>query len=139
MKKYEITYIQHPSYPNLFRIRALHSIPRSGVGEGDLGGYIEHEGNLSQENNCWVGDDACVYGNAYVCGNAYVFESAQVFGDAVLNEQMLISSHCVINTTAQIYYSDGVTAFLDKHENLIVNGTSHNIELHKTLTRLKLA
>ncbi len=56
--KYEITGVQHPDKPNLFRIRALNDIPKYKVTAGDLGGYIEKESNLSQEGNCWIGDNA---------------------------------------------------------------------------------
>ena len=45
----------------LFRIRAL--VDFSFVKAGDVGGWIEEEGNLSQSGNAWV----C--GNAEVCGN----------------------------------------------------------------------
>ena len=45
----------------LFRIRAL--VDFSFVKAGDVGGWIEEEGNLSQSGNAWV------YGDAEVCGN----------------------------------------------------------------------
>ena len=45
----------------LFRIRAL--VDFSFVKAGDVGGWIEEEGNLSQYGDAWV------YGNAEVCGN----------------------------------------------------------------------
>ena len=51
----------------LFRIRAL--VDFSFVKAGDVGGWIEEEGNLSQSGNAWVYGDARVYGNAEVCGN----------------------------------------------------------------------
>ena len=74
--KYEITDIAHPINPNLHRIRALRDIPSQRVKEGDLGGWIEKESNLSQECDCWVGEDAQVYGEAEVYGNAWVRGSA---------------------------------------------------------------
>ena len=49
----------------LFRIRAL--VDFSFVKAGDVGGWIEEEGNLSQSGNAWV------YGDAWVCGNAEVY------------------------------------------------------------------
>lgn len=42
------------------------------VKEGELGGWIEKESNLSHEGDCWIYNDAIVYGNAKVCGNAKV-------------------------------------------------------------------
>ena len=52
--KYEITDIAHEKYPFLHRIRALRDIG-SEVKAGDLGGFVESEGNLSFD----PGDDAC--------------------------------------------------------------------------------
>ena len=46
----------------LFQIKALISF--GDVKEGDLGGYIEKEENLSHDGDAWV------YGNAKVCGDA---------------------------------------------------------------------
>lgn len=43
---------------NLHRIRALKSF--GGVHEGDLGGWLEKETNLSHEGNAWVYDNALV-------------------------------------------------------------------------------
>ena len=52
--KFEITDIAHPEYPFLHRIRALRDIS-SDVKAGDLGGFVEHEGNLSYEDaDCWI-------------------------------------------------------------------------------------
>ena len=66
----------------LFRIRALKAIAKFSVKIGDLGGWIEKEGNLSQYGNAWVYGDARVYGNAEVYGNARVYGNALVCGDA---------------------------------------------------------
>ena len=52
----------------LFQIRAPVSF--GDVKEGDLGGYIEKEENLSHDGNAWVSGNAWVYGNAWVSGNA---------------------------------------------------------------------
>ena len=52
----------------LFRIKALISF--GSVEEGELGGYIEKEDNLSFYGNAWVSGNARVFGNALVSGNA---------------------------------------------------------------------
>ena len=64
-QKYEITDIVHEKYPFLHRIRALRDIGGD-VKAGELGGFVEHEGNLSFE----PGDDAWVYDNAIIAGAA---------------------------------------------------------------------
>ena len=48
----------------LHRIQALKSF--GDVTEGDLGGWVESEANLSHLGDCWV------FGNALVSGNAHV-------------------------------------------------------------------
>src|SRR5260363_302214 len=64
----------------LYRIRALRDF-RS-IKQGDLGGYIEKEENLSHEGEAWVFDNARVSDNAWVSGDAKVYGNAQVSGNA---------------------------------------------------------
>lgn len=47
---------------DMLRIKALKAFGK--VGEGELGGLIESEKNLSQSGNAWVSGNAVVYGNA---------------------------------------------------------------------------
>ena len=79
--KYELT--DETSGSGLRRIRALRDIPRCGVKEGDLGGWVESEGNLTQEGDCWVSDTALIYGDARVFDNARVFGNAMVFDEVI--------------------------------------------------------
>ena len=69
MKKYRLTE-ETTKVGNrpLYRIQALRDF--GNVKEGELGGYIESEKNLSQDGDAWVYGDACVYGDARVYGNA---------------------------------------------------------------------
>ena len=82
MKKFELTSesIVNIFGKKLFRIKAL--IEFGNVKEGELGGFIEKEENLSHEGNAWVYGDAEVSGNARVFGDARVFGNARVYGDA---------------------------------------------------------
>ena len=82
MKKYKITSEAHPENPSLHRIVALKDF--SDVKKGDLGGYIEKEGNLSQEGTCWVCDSALVCDSVRVYGSALVYDSARVCGSALV-------------------------------------------------------
>ena len=80
-RKYKLTdecmqYVGH----KLYRIQSLRSF--SDVEEGELGGYIESEDNLSHDGMCWVYDEAKVFGNAKVYNNACVYSYAEVFGNA---------------------------------------------------------
>ena len=93
MMKYELTDERYPSDSRLRRIRALRDIPRFGVAAGDVGGFVESEGNLSQGGDCWVYgsarvcDSARVYGSARVCDSALVSGSARVYGSARVKRQ----------------------------------------------------
>ena len=94
-KKFEITDIAHETYPFLHRIRALQDIGNQ-VRTGDLGGFVEHEGNLSRDvaDTAWIFDDAIVAGNARVdsgaqlrdyalaCDNAHVSNGAVMSGNS---------------------------------------------------------
>lgn len=66
----------------LHRIKALKSFKK--VNEGDLGGWIESEENLSQDGDCWVYDNAKVYDQAQVRGNASIRHNARVREDAIV-------------------------------------------------------
>lgn len=80
-KKYELTTETKVVLGRtLHRIRAL--VAFGNVAAGELGGWIETEGNLAQSGNAWVYDDAEVCGYARVSGCAKVFENAKVSGCA---------------------------------------------------------
>ena len=52
------------------------------ISDGEVGGWIESEKNLSHEGDAWVSGNALVSGNAKVSGNAWVSGTSKVFGDA---------------------------------------------------------
>ena len=93
--KYEITDLAQGKYPFLHRIRALRDIGKE-VKAGDLGGFVEHEGNLSFEpgDDAWIFDDAIAAGEgcvdkgsvlrerAVVCDCAYVSHVTEMTGDS---------------------------------------------------------
>ena len=93
--KYEITDMAHEKYPFLHRIRALRDIG-SEVKAGNLGGFVESEGNLSfeAEDDAWIFNDAIAAGEghvdkgsvlrerAIVCGCAYASHGTEMSGDS---------------------------------------------------------
>lgn len=84
-KKFELTdnFVINALGIKLFQIKCTKAFKNAN--EGDLGGYVEKEENLSQSG------DAQVYGNAQVYGDARVSGDAWVSGDArVENDHM----HC---------------------------------------------
>ena len=87
----------------LTRIQALvDTIP--GVRIGDLGGYLERESNLSQENDLsWVSGNAQVYDNAQVYGNARVFDNAWVYGNSRVFDNAQVYGNAGVSGDAQVY------------------------------------
>ena len=62
----------------LYRIQALKSF--SDVKDGDIGGFVQGENNLSQFGNCWIYDYAEVSDYASVEDDAIVKGCSRVLG-----------------------------------------------------------
>jgi hypothetical protein len=110
----------------LHRIRALRDF--GDVEEGDLGGFIESEDNLSHEGDCWVGDNAVVY------DNAKVYENAQVYGDALVEWNAQVAGEAKVFGNASISGDAKITGNAEISEGEISKGTidgkeKKNIEL----------
>ena len=84
------------------RIRALIAIAALGVAPGELGGYIESEGNLQVSGNAWVSGDAQVSGDARVSGNAQVYGDAQVSGNAWVSGDARVSGDAQVSGDARV-------------------------------------
>ena len=65
---------------------------------GDIGGWIEHEGNLSHDGDCIVLQHAKVFGNAKVMGNAKIIENAIVKDNAILKDDSLLTDDSIVGS-----------------------------------------
>ena len=108
MKKYEFTgEVKIVFGITLHRIKAVISF--GPIIQGELGGWIEKEENLSQNCNAWVYDNAKVYGNAKVCGNAKVYGNAEVYdnawvhGDAKVYGNAKVCGNACVCGDAKVY------------------------------------
>lgn len=102
MIKYEFTdEVKYVFGHTLRRIRAVKDFWN--VSEGDLGGYIESNKNLSHDGDCWVGENACVFDEATVSGDAYVHGNASVFGSATIRGNAEVFDEARIYGCADIY------------------------------------
>ena len=102
MRKYEMTANTKMCFGRkLYQIRAL--VNFENIKAGDLGGYIEKEENLSQDNIAWVFDNACVYDNAQVHGNAQVFDNVLIYGNARVYGTARVYDDAQIYGNAQVY------------------------------------
>ena len=71
----------------LYRIKALRSfntINNMYVNAGDLGGYVESEDNLSQEDNCWIFDNSIVMDRCTVSDGSVVLNNSKLVYDTHL-------------------------------------------------------
>ncbi len=106
MKKYELVIksMKVFGYNKLYRIRALKSF--GDVQEGDIGGWIEKESNLSHQGDAWVFDNAWIYGNASVSGDAMVYGKAHISGNARISGYASVSGNVSVSGNAAV--SDNV-------------------------------
>ena len=109
-KKYELTNETREFQGRvLHRIRALKDF--GSVRAGDLGGWVEKEGNLSQLGACWVYGDAKVYGDAQVYGDARVCENAVVYRNAAITGCMYIQKERDYLTVGPVCSRNDFTTF----------------------------
>ena len=87
----------------VYRIRALKDF--SNVKAGDLGGYVEFPHNLSQNGDCWIYDEACVYGGAQVFNDAIVTDNAIMFGNASACNDAQVIDNAVVSGNARLFDS----------------------------------
>lgn len=103
----------------LYRIKALKDLYN--VRKGQLGGYIESEGNLSIYDDCWVFEDAkaydCAsitdkvrlidkseaYNNAELSGNVTLWDNAKAYGNARASEYVVLWDNSEIYDDCVVY------------------------------------
>lgn len=106
----------------LFRIQALNSF--GDVQEGDLGGYIEKEKNLSHDGNAWVYNNAQVFDEARVWGNAKIFGNAKVYDNAGVRGNVQIYGYALVYGDAHISEDARISGNAYVCDNAYVGGNS---------------
>lgn len=101
-QKYEIIDIVHEKYPFLHRIRALRDIGKD-VKAGELGGFVEYEGNLSFEpgDDAWIYNDAIAANGAFVTDGTLMRDQAVICGEAHAHRAVL-SGHARVEDHAHV-------------------------------------
>ncbi len=121
----------------LHRIQALRDF--SDVKAGELGGWIESEGNLFHDGNCWVYDNAMVFGDARVYGNAEIFGRAkiygniEVYGNAKIYGNVEIYGNAKIYGNVEIYGNAKIYGGAEVYENVEIYGNAEiygNVEIY---------
>ena len=118
----------------LHRIRAcitfrVHGVCSEEVRVGELGGFVEKEGNLSQTDHSWVFDDASVYGDAYVCNGACITDFATVSDNAVIREAAVVCGFAQVGQSAEISGRALIIGVTEVLGNAKVNGNAR-VEQH---------
>lgn len=101
--KYRLTY-ENKSVRgiSLYRIQAIRSF--GDVKEGDLGGFVESESNLSHIHNCWIYDDAAVYEVARVAGDTQIRDNACLYEHSLACDMSIISENAKVYGSANIFH-----------------------------------
>jgi len=73
------------------------------ISDGEVGGWIESEHNLSHQNDCWVSGNGKVSGDAWVHGVAKVFGDCQVSGNAQVFGDCQVSGNCHVSGEAWVH------------------------------------
>lgn len=103
-KKYELT-----DDTIIYDGHELHHIRR--LSDGEYGGYIEREENLSQSGRCWVEMNSYVYGNARVADDAIVGDDP--WGGTIVSGDAFIHEHAiVVNSTVKDHVEIKGNAFV---------------------------
>ena len=121
MKKYELTTetLQFAGR-TLHRIKALRDF--GSVKEGQFGGWIENEKNLSQDDNAWIYGEAMVFDNAKVFGNANVFGNARVYDDAKVYDNAWVYGYAKVYDKANVYNNANVFDYAEAYGNVRIYG-----------------
>lgn len=124
-KKYELILDDFIQLNNvkLYRIRALKSF--GSVKEGELGGYVESENNLSHSSNAWVGGNACVRDNAWVTGNGLVTDNACVTDNSRVTDNACVTGNACLRDNAWVSGNACVTDEAIVKDNTYVTDNAH--------------
>lgn len=95
-KKYELISAEN----GLFRIKALCNF--DDIKQGDLGGLVDNENNLSHYGNCWIYPDALVADSAHICGNTKVKDNSVVYDKAFIKGEVILQDFTVIRGNSLI-------------------------------------
>ena len=122
-KKYKLTEESINYFgKTLYRIEALKDF--ANVKKGDKGGYVQSEENLSQEEDCWISDNAKVFDSAVVYGNAKVFDKAIVFGNVQVYCKAEVCGNAKVFGNAIVYGNAYVYGDALVYDNAQVCGTA---------------
>lgn len=118
MKKYELVNPIIYEDQKLYQIKALRNF--SDIKEGDLGGYVMSEENLSHKGNCWIYDSAASLDHAQVRDDATLAGEATLSDYAVLQDKAVLCDNSTASGRAIIKDKAIVSDYADIRDHAIV-------------------
>jgi len=112
-----------------YRIYAIRSF--TDVKEGDKGGLIETEQNLSHEGKSWIYDNGKVFGDAQILENGKVYDMAKVY------EQAIVTGNGYISNAAQAFGQAVIEG--EVYGSAIISGTARVLENGQVHGKVKIA
>lgn len=110
-KKYRLEHVTFPYHGEAFRLIALRTFntPIGVVKEGDVGGLVQNEKNLSHQGSCWIWHDACALEDALVVDDAQIYDKAVFSGSAIIRDNALVygqsrvSNDSIVGECVRVY------------------------------------
>ena len=104
-KKYEILMDEENTIEwkghTLHRIRALRDF--NDVREGDIGGYVENENNLSHKGNCWIYDDAKAMDDSRIYDNSTMYDNSEIHDNSVMYDNSTMYDYSIMYDNSEMY------------------------------------
>lgn len=106
-----------------YQLVALRDIPLHNVKAGDLGGYVTDDQILSQEGNCWIGEEAQVIDEVRVFGDAYIGGKSLVYN--FFGYDLFIKDNAILRENAVVWiYRDTSTLTHGLTSEVIIGGSA---------------
>ena len=72
-----------------------------------MGGFVQSEDNLSQEESCWIFHNAIVAEEAVVTGNAQIHDTAIIRGNALVSGSAAVRNRSMVEDYARHRHGRG--------------------------------
>lgn len=139
MAKYEFSGVTKERSGIILRqVRAIQDFGE--IKAGDVGGFIQHEHNLSQSGLCWLDKDSICYGDSKITSDAFVANSTIISSKIGAESSILDSFVCNSEITGESYISNSTISFTNIRGNVkITRGTYQrckirgNVKLNQNL------
>jgi len=131
MKKYKLTEetLRYKRNKILRRVQAVRDF--GNVKEGQKGGWVEGEWNLSHDGDCWVDEYAVVWGNARIEGNAHVSLFCEIRNSAIITDNAIVKGNAKISGNAKICENAKIFENAKIYGNVVIGG---DVEIGNTFT-----